>query len=67
MIGFGKEMKHFLSEAGHDEVALWKRPETRAFTYKWGDPRQRGETVYAVKVLVGRAFPKYGGGRLQFF
>ena len=57
MIGFGREMKHFPSEAGHDEVALWKGPETRVFTYKWGgDPRQRGGTVYAVNALGGWHF-----------
>ena len=42
MIGFGREMKHFPSEAGHDEVALWKEPEARAFTYKWEGPASAG-------------------------
>jgi len=26
-----------------------------------GGTAKRGETVYAVKALAGRAFPKYGG------
>ena len=42
MIDFGREMKHFPSEVGHDEVALWKEPEAKAFTYKWGGARVSG-------------------------
>jgi hypothetical protein len=29
-------------KAGHDEVALWKRPEATASTYKWGGPASAG-------------------------
>ena len=46
MIGFAREMKHFPCKAGHDEVALWKGPEARAFTYKWGGPASAGRNPF---------------------